>query len=121
MPDFNADKEHAQGIIKYAVRNAHPGMPIKTLKTGRGELKLDRLGRCLISDHALAAEVRKDYPLDLAVSRVFTNHPSDRDHNYVFGQMPALPYATYDELGHRIQPPVEAKEDEDDNESERWD
>ena len=99
MPDFNPDRELGQGIVKYAVRNAHPGIPIKSVKTGRGELKLDRLGRCLVADKALAAEIRKSYPLDLAVSRVFTNHPADRGHHYHFGQNPIA----FDENGNRIR------------------
>jgi len=92
MPDFNSDKELGQGQMKWAVRNAHQGIPIRSIKTGKGELKLDAKGRCIISDPALAAEVRKQYPLDLAVSRVFTQAPADRGHHYHFGQMPALPW-----------------------------
>ena len=91
-PDFNADKEHGQGEVVYAVRNSQRGLPVKTLHTGKGDLQLDRLGRCIIKDHALAAEVRREYGKDLAVSRVFRNHPSDRGHNYVFGQIPEMPW-----------------------------
>ena len=96
MPDFNPDRERGQGTIKYAVRNAHKGLPIKTLQTGKGELKLDKLGRCIIKDAALAAEIRKQYPHDLAVSRVFTQAPADRGHHYFWGSWPEMPWKRKD-------------------------
>lgn len=91
MPDFNSDRELGQGKIKYVVQNAHKPV-VKSIMTGKGELKLDDKGRCLISDPALAAEIRKDHPKDLAVSRIFTSHPADRGHKYIFGQMPEMPW-----------------------------
>lgn len=109
MPDFNPDKERGQGKIKYVIRNAQKGLPVKSVKTGRGELKLDKKGRCIVSDAALAAEIRKEHPHDLAVSRVFTNDAADRGHHYFWGQMPSLPWHKYDELGRRI---IEADQQE---------
>jgi hypothetical protein len=102
MPDWNQDRELGQGKIVYAVRNSKKGLPIKKVRTGRGDLELDSRGRCIVKDAALAAEIRKEYPHDLAVSRLFTNDAADRGHRYHFGQMPALPFAKYDELGRRI-------------------
>lgn len=102
MPDFNSDRELGQGKIKYVVQNAHKPV-VKSIMTGKGELKLDDKGRCLISDPALAAEIRKDHPKDLAVSRIFTSHPADRGHKYIFGQMPEMPWKKYDEHGRRIR------------------
>lgn len=101
-PDFNSDRELGQGKIKYVVQNAHKPV-VKSIMTGKGELKLDDKGRCLISDPALAAEIRKDHPKDLAVSRIFTSHPADRGHRYIFGQMPSMPWHKYDENGRRIR------------------
>jgi hypothetical protein len=91
MPDFNADKEHGHGTMKWVVRNAHKGLPVKVLHTGKGDLKLDKQGRCVINDAALAAEIRKDHAKDMAVSRVFTEHPADRGHHYFF-TIPELPW-----------------------------
>ena len=106
MPDYNADREFGKGKIKYAVRYAHPGTPPESIVTGRGIRKLDRKGRCLISDHGEAAEIRKEHPHDLAVSRIFTNDPADRGHIYHFGQNPIA----FDENGNRIFEESEAKE-----------
>jgi hypothetical protein len=92
MPDWNPDRELGQGKIKYVIRNAHKGLPVKSVQTGKGELKLDRKGRALVSDASLAAEIRKEHPHDLAVSRVFTNDPADRGHNFFFGQLPEMPW-----------------------------
>lgn len=92
MPDFNSDRELGQGKIKYVVRNSKKGLPVRKIKTGKGELELDKKGRCLVSDAGLAAEIRKDHPYDLAVSRVFTNDAADRGHHYFFGGIPEMPW-----------------------------
>lgn len=110
--DYNSDKERGQGGIVYAVRNTQKGMPVKSIQTGRGELKLDKLGRCIVKDEKLAREIQQEHRHDLTVSRMFTNHPSDRGHTYFFGSIPALPWHKYDENGRRIwdtEPPEEAK------------
>jgi hypothetical protein len=103
MPDFNSDRELGQGKIKYVVRNSKKGLPVRKIQTGKGELELDKKGRCLVSDAGLAAEIRKDHPYDLAVSRVFTEDAADRGHKYFYGCLPALPWQVYDQYGRRIR------------------
>jgi hypothetical protein len=103
MPDFNNDRELGQGKIVYAVRNAHKGLPIKKVHTGKGDLELDSRGRCIVKDHALAAEIRKEYPHDLAVSRLFVNDAADRGHRFHFGQMPEMPWKIRERLERELQ------------------
>lgn len=103
MPDYNADKEHGQGRVKWVVQNAaHPVK--KEIKTGRGILKTDNLGRCTVNDPALANEIRSEHRRDLVVSRVFAEHPADKGHHYVF-TVPEMPWKKKKEQanGHRIQ------------------
>lgn len=93
MPDFNSDKERGQGEIIYAVRPSRKGMAHKTkLKTGKGELETDSKGRLIVTDAALAAEMRNEYRATHAVSRLFRNAPADRGHHYFFGQIPEMPW-----------------------------
>jgi len=103
-PDFNADKELGQGKRKWVVQNANKRL-IKEIKTGKGVLKTDDLGRCTVNDPALAAEIRNEHRRDLVVSRIFTDHPADRGHHYVFGQWPEMPWKKDKEQddGHRVQ------------------
>ena len=100
--DFNSDKEHGQGKMKWIVQPATEKIE-RVIHTGAGDLQTDNLGRCMISDPVLANEIRQTHRKDLAVSRIFTNDPADREHKYFFGQLPALPWHRYDENGNRIK------------------
>jgi hypothetical protein len=102
-PDHNADAEHGQGEMIYAVRNSFKGMPVKSVQTSMGELKLDKKGRCIVKDKTVADEIRQTYGKDLTVSRLFRHHPADRGHRYFHGQVPAMPWHQEDEYGRRIR------------------
>ena len=102
MPDYNADRELGKGRLKWIVQSATRNLP-KSIMTGRGELKLDDKGRCIIKDRALADEVRKKYARTMAVSRVFSDDPADQGHSYFFGQTPALPWKDEDPIRLEIE------------------
>jgi len=103
MPDFNPDKERGQGKKKWVVQAANKRIA-STVKTGKGELKLDDFGRCLINDEVLAREIQKDHRRDMTVSRIFDDAPADRGHHYFFGQLrKPIPWHKYDENGFRIR------------------
>ena len=90
MADFNPDREgHVKH--KWLVQTVRPGQENETVKTSQGELKLSPKGRCLITDPALAAEVRQEYARDLAVSRLRVGD-GGRTHYYFFGQWPEMPW-----------------------------
>jgi len=101
MPDYNPDRE-SHVDHKFVVQTAWPNTP-KTVKTSKGELQMNGQGRMVIRDEALAREIQKEHPRDLAVTRMRTPKPADQGHKYHFGQTLAMPWAKYDELGRRIK------------------
>ena len=101
MPDFNPDKERHHKH-KFIVQKAFPGELAAGVTTSKGELKPNEQGRMVIKDEKLAREVQQEYPRELVVTRMDSDDPADRGHNYHFGQMPPLPWAKYDALGRRI-------------------
>jgi len=106
MPDYNPDREGHTGH-RFIVQKAWPGKgsldPGEAAQTSKGALKFDREDRFAVKDEALAREIQQQYPRELAVTRVRTNHPADRGHRYHFGQTPAMPWHRYDENGKRIK------------------
>ena len=89
MPDFNADREGHRDhkwIVHKAVRGTQKGV-----RVGEKDLMFDREGRFATSDEGLANTIRKAYPREVTVSRVTSNHPSDRGHKYFF-TCPAMPW-----------------------------
>jgi hypothetical protein len=48
-------------------------------------------GRFVVGDEGLAADIRKNYPQEVTVSRVTASHASDRGHKYFFS-CPAMPW-----------------------------
>ena len=100
-PDFNPDKENWTGhswIVQPATRR-----PIKGVEIDGKLLPFGREGTLRLRDGAVANAVRQKYNKDLVVTRMRRPDVHDRGHNYFFGQMPALPFAKYDELGRRIR------------------
>ena len=114
MPDFNPDKERHVDH-KFVVQTAWPGVE-KKIKTSKGELDMSAKGRMIIKDEVLAREIQKEHPHDLAVTRMRMPKPADQGHRYFFGQTKPLPWAKYDEFGHRIpdkiDDPAEKQEEE---------
>ena len=101
MPDFNSDKERHVDH-KFVVQSAWPNSP-KEIMTSKGLLKANEQGRMMIKDEALAREIQREHPTDLAVTRMRMSKPADQGHRYHFGQTKPMPWAKYDELGRRIQ------------------
>lgn len=101
MPDFNSDKERHVDH-KFVVQSAWPNSP-KEIMTSKGLLKANEQGRMMIKDEALAREIQREHPTDLAVTRMRVPKPSDAGHRYHFGQLPEMPWAKYDEFGRRIK------------------
>lgn len=97
MPDYNPDKERHVDH-KFIVQKAwpdgnHEGDGLRDgISTSRGVLKPDSKGRMVVKDEALAREIQKEYPGDLAVTRVRAPDPADSGHRYHFGQWPEMPW-----------------------------
>lgn len=87
--DYNPDREGHHNH-KYYVRNA-TRRSFDTLSVDGKNMKFNREGRMLINDVKMAREIQKEYPDDLAVTRVTYDHPSDRGRKY-FHQIPTLPW-----------------------------
>jgi hypothetical protein len=111
MPDFNPDRE-GHRKHKWVVHKATTAK-IDSVQTSKGDLKLNKEGRAVIKDEALAAEIRSGEmgKRDLCVTRVTADDPADQGHRYHFGQFPGLPWAKYDELGRRIPDPPKEQQD----------
>lgn len=101
MPDYNSDRDRHVDH-KFVVQSAWPNSP-KEIMTSKGLLKANEQGRMMVKDEALAREIQKEHPHDLAVTRMRTPKPADQGHRYHFGQMPPMPWVKYDEFGRRIQ------------------
>jgi hypothetical protein len=89
MPDYNADKE-AHRDHKWIVHKAIKGNQ-KGVRVGDKDLMFNKEGRFVVGDEGLAADIRKNYPQEVTVSRVTASHPSDRGHKYFFGGL-AMPW-----------------------------
>lgn len=89
-PDYNSDRERHVDH-KFVVQTAWPGVE-KKVKTSKGELEMNDKGRMIIKDEALAREIQKEHPRDLAVTRMRMQKPADQGHRYHFGQMPEMPW-----------------------------
>lgn len=96
MPDFNSDKERHVDH-KFVVQSAWPSSP-KEIMTSKGLLKANEQGRMMIKDEALAREIQKEHPTDLAVTRMRVPKPSDAGHRYHFGQLPEMPWKKKKEI-----------------------
>lgn len=83
------------GKKKWVIQPADKNIQ-KSVKTGKGELKLDHHGRALINDETLAREIQKDNRRNMTVSRIFMDDPADRGHHYFWGQMPEPIYKVFD-------------------------
>ena len=101
MPDYNSDRERHVDH-KFVVQSAWPNSP-KEIMTSKGLLKANEQGRMMIKDEALAREIQREHPTDLAVTRMRMSKPADQGHRYHFGQTKPMPWAKYDEFGRRIQ------------------
>ena len=89
MPDYNPDREGHRDhkwIVHKAIRGTQKGV-----RVGDKDLMFDREGRFAVSDEGLAADIRKNNPHNLTVTRVTASHPSDRGHKYFFS-CPAMPW-----------------------------
>ena len=91
MPDWNPDKESHRDH-KWVVHNATRRKDFKGVRAAGKDMLFNREGRFFVKDEAVAAEIRRDHPHQLSVTRVSSYHPSDRGHKYFFGQMPELPW-----------------------------
>jgi len=110
MPDFNPDKERHHRH-KFIVQKAFPtpGRPgdgmADPVATSKGMLTPDHQGRMIIKDESLAREVQQENPRELVVTRMNSDDPADKGHNYFF-TVPELPWK---QRQHRE---AEAQEDE---------
>jgi hypothetical protein len=89
MPDYNADKENWRDH-KWIVHKAIKGNQ-KGVRVGDKDLMFNKEGRFVVGDEGLAADIRKNYPQEVTVSRVTASHSSDRGHKYFFS-VPAMPW-----------------------------
>jgi cell shape-determining protein MreC len=90
MPDFNPDKESHRDhewIVHKAVRDNS----FNAVKAAGKEMKFNREQRFKVGDEKVAAEIRREYPRDVTVTRVNKYHPADRGHKYFF-QVPEMPW-----------------------------
>jgi len=88
--DYNPDRE-GHHTHKFYVRSATEKKMDKLTVDGR-ELKFNHEGRMLIKDEKLAREIQREYPDELAVTRMQYDKPADRGHKYFFGQLPEMPW-----------------------------
>jgi len=109
MPDYNPDKERHVDH-KFVVQNAEK-TPKEGLWAGDKFLKFNKQGRLTIKDEKLAREIQKEYPYQLAVTRVRSPKPADQGHNYFFN-MPEAPWKRI-EREQREQAEKEEKEGKD--------
>ena len=100
MPDYNPDRERHVGH-KFIVSRAQKWTP-RTLKLGEESFDFGRAESFYLKDEMRARALQTEYDRDIAVTRVRWPSVHDRGHRFHFGQMPALPWANYDELGRRI-------------------
>ena len=91
MPDYNPDKERHRDH-KWIVHKAIQDRSFSGVVAADRQMKFNREGRFAIQDPGVAAEIRKEYPRDVTVTRVRNPHRSDRGHVYFFGQWPAMPW-----------------------------
>ena len=89
MPDYNADKE-AHRDHKWIVHKAVKGTQ-RGVRVGDRDLMFDREGRFATGDAGLASDIRKEHPQSVTVTRVTSNHASDRGHKYFFS-CPKMPW-----------------------------
>ncbi len=90
MPDYNADKE-SHREHSWIVHNATREKSFKGVSAAGKKMAFNREGRFMVNDPGVAAEIRKNFPKRVTVSRVSKYHPSDRGHTYHF-QCPAMPW-----------------------------
>lgn len=96
MPDFNPDKERHRDhrwIVHNTKRTRDPDPVVAADKV----MEFNKEGRFMVSDEAVAAEIREEYPKDVTVTRVNYSHPSDRGHTYFF-TVPQLPWKKEKEM-----------------------
>lgn len=93
MPDFNPDKErhHKHKFIVQRAFENWRGRLDGGVATSKGVLKPDAQGRMVVRDASLAREIQQENPHELVVTRMQTDHPSDRGHRYVF-TVPEMPW-----------------------------
>ena len=96
MPDYNPDRERHVDH-KFVVQSAWPNSP-KEIMTSKGLLKANDQGRMIVKDEALAREIQREHPTDLAVTRMRAPKPADAGHRYHFGQMPEMPWKKKKEI-----------------------
>ena len=94
MPDYNADRE-AHRDHKWIVHKAIRGTQ-KGVRVGDKDLMFDKEGRFATGDEGLASDIRKEHPQAVTVTRVTSNHASDRGHKYFF-KCPAMPWHKQEE------------------------
>lgn len=111
MPDFNPDRE-GHHKHKFIVQKALPNDLEAPVKTSKGDLKPNDQGRMIIQDEALAREVQQHNPRELVVSRMNSDHPSDRGHNYFF-TVPELPWKKRQPRDTEAQEGGETAQDEE--------
>lgn len=90
MADYNSDRERHVDH-KFVVQSAWPNSP-KEIMTSKGLLKANEQGRMMVKDEALAREIQKEHPHDLAVTRMRMPKPADQGHRYHFGGWPEMPW-----------------------------
>lgn len=93
MTDWNPDKE-AHVKHKWIVHKGVTDPEIKGVETGKGFMKFNDEGRFMVSDEAIASEIRSGElgKAEICVTRVRYPDPADRGHRYFFGGWPEMPW-----------------------------
>jgi hypothetical protein len=90
MPDYNPDKE-AHRDHGWIVHKATRDKSFKGVTAAEKKMPFNKEGRFMVNDPAVAAEIRKNFPKNVTVTRVNKYHPADRGHRYHF-VCPAMPW-----------------------------
>ena len=101
--DYNPDRE---GHVpkKWMVIRATRDRNFKSVVLDDGqEMKFGKKGAFMVSDPGKADEIRKTVGADATVTRFRVPTTHERMHRYFFGQLPAMPWHRYDDLGRKIQ------------------
>jgi hypothetical protein len=105
-PDFNPDKERHRDH-KWIVHKAVRKPDFQTVFAGDKKMAFNNEGRFSIKDGGVADEIRSEYGREVTVTRVRNPKPSDRGHNYFFGQWPEMPWKKEQDNGAQEEKEVE--------------
>jgi hypothetical protein len=123
-PSYRSGANPLWGKKKHSLLIDSQGASNKTIRTESGTLKFENGVAALPNDERakdMYDEIQKTEALHPNQYSLVENKPvvnPDTIHRYTFGSHPAMPWATYDELGRRVKDP-EIKEDTDGRRTEQ--